>query len=177
MQETLKKALILVLFVGNAGLLVNFNVTTGYAQEAKRNLFIPQVADLMNSSMQAHHTKLWFAGQAGNWELATYELKKIKGTIEQIKEAIVEIQVVSSHWKSFPVNEMFRSFDSNLDAVDKAVKAKNPVKFETAYQGFTVACNDCHVKAGQSQIKIIAPLQNGGGTFPDQDFTAGSGQQ
>ena len=85
MQGTLKKALVLVFFVGNAGLLVNFNATPGRAQEVKRNAYLPQLADLMNESMQINHAKLWFAGHAGNWALAAYEVKKIRGTIDQIK--------------------------------------------------------------------------------------------
>ena len=48
MQGTLKRALVLMFFVGNAGLLVNFNATPGRAQEVKRNAYLPQLADLMN---------------------------------------------------------------------------------------------------------------------------------
>ena len=177
MQGTLKRALVLVFFVGNAGLLVNFNATPGCAQEVKRNAYLPQLADLMNESMQINHAKLWFAGHAGNWALAAYEVKKIKGTIEEIKETIVDIQIASSHWQSLPVNEMLKNFVVNLDALDQAVQAKDAVKFETAYQGFTAACNTCHTRAGQSQIKIITPLPNGSGIFPNQDFTTGSGPQ
>ena len=173
MQETMKRALVLVFFVGTAGLLVNFNATPGRAQEVKRNVYLPQLADLMNESMQTHHAKLWFAGHAGNWVLAAYEVKKIKGTIEEIKETIVDIQTASSHWRSFPVNEMLKNLDSNLDVLDQAINAKDPAKFEAAYQGFTAACNVCHTSAGQSQIKIITPLPNGSGTFPNQDFITG----
>jgi hypothetical protein len=173
MQETMKRALVLVFFVGTAGLLVNFNATLGRAQEVKRNVYLPQLADLMNESMQTHHAKLWFAGHAGNWVLAAYEVKKIKGTIEEIKETIVDIQTASSHWRSFPVNEMLKNLDSNLDVLDQAINAKDPAKFEAAYQGFTAACNVCHTSAGQSQIKIITPLPNGSSTFPNQDFITG----
>jgi hypothetical protein len=172
MQGTLKRAIGFVLFVGTASLLVNFNATPGHAQEVKRNA-LPQLADLMNESMQTHHAKLWFAGHAGNWALAAYEVKKIRGTIDQIKETIVDIQIASSYWQNFSVNEMLKNFDSNLDAVDQAVKAKNLVKFEATYQGFTAACNECHTRLGQSQIKIIVPLPNGSDTFPNQEFTTG----
>src|ERR1022692_3970719 len=118
MQETMKRALVLVFFVGTAGLLVNFNATPGRAQEVKRNVYLPQLADLMNESMQIHHAKLWFAGHAGNWVLAAYEVKKIKGTIEEIKETIVDIQTASSLWQRVPIGTLLKSFISNVDALD-----------------------------------------------------------
>ena len=76
--------------VGIASLLVNLDPNLVRAQEAKENL--PHLGDLMNNAMQIHHTKLWFAGHANNWALASYELRKIKETIEQVKEDIVTIQ-------------------------------------------------------------------------------------
>ena len=71
----------------------------------------------MNTSMQLHHTKLWFAGHADNWALASYELKEIKETIE-------DIQTFSPVWQGVPVGEMVKSLDANLDALDQAIKAK-----------------------------------------------------
>jgi hypothetical protein len=174
MQDILKKALLGL--IGAACLLVSFNVTPGRTQDAKYNPNLRHLADLMNEAMQVHHTKVWFAGVAENWALAGYEVKKIKQTINEIKESIVDIQTASSQWR-MPVNELFKSLDSNVDALDQAVTAKDPVKFETAYRGFTAACNGCHVAAGQSQIKIIQPLPKGGSSFPDQDFTTGNSPQ
>ena len=60
----------------------------------------------MNEAMQVHHAKLWFAGHANNWALAGYELKKIKETIEEVKETIVDIQMAAPQWQRVPVGEM-----------------------------------------------------------------------
>lgn len=180
MQSILKRALVLMSvlgLIGAASLLTSFNATPGRAEEAKANRYLPHVADLMNEAMQVRHTKLWFAGHAENWALAAFEIKKIKQTVDQIKESIVDIQAVSSQWQLERINEMLKNLDSNLDAIDQSVTAKNPARFETAYQGFTAACNACHVAAGLSEIKIIQPLPNGGGTFADQDFTTGRSPQ
>ena len=125
----------------------------------------------MNESMQVHHTKLWLAGHANNWPLAAYEARKIGETIEELKEAIVTIQKKSTKWQRFPVGEMLNIFDSRLDAVVKSVKDKDASKFETAYRQLTTACNGCHVKAAEPQIKIIVPA--GAGPFANQDFTTG----
>jgi len=175
MQGIWKKALAFICFfgvVGIASLLVNLDPNLVRAQEAKGNL--PQLGDLMNNAMQIHHTKLWFAGHVNNWALAKYELRKIKETIEEVKEDIVAIQTRSPQWRHVSINEMLKSFDSSLKTLDQAVKTKDANRFDTNYRELTAACNACHVSIGQPQIKIVEPLSNG--SFADQDFTADGGQ-
>ena len=175
MQGILKKALAFMsLFglVGSASLLVNLDSNPVRAQEAKG---IPHLGDLMNYAMQVHHTKLWFAGHANNWALASYELRKIKETVEEVKEAIVIIQTFSPQWQHVSINEMLKSVDSKLESLDQAVKAKDANRFDINYRELTTACNACHVSVGQPQIKIVEPLLNG--NFADQDFTTDGGRQ
>ncbi len=75
------------------------------------------------------------------------------------------------------MNEILSNVDSNLNSLEQAATAKNLAKFDAAYHELTATCNACHTKAGQPQIKIIEPLPNGSGTYPDQDFTTGNGPQ
>ena len=180
MQITTNRTLVvkfLLGLVGAAGLLVNLIGAPGFAQEVNGKGQLPHLADLMNEAMQVHHTKLWFAGHAANWVLADYEVKKIKETIEEIKETIVDIQIASAQWRRVPVGEMLGNVDSNLDALNQAINAKDKARFDTAYRGLTAACNACHVRAGQPQIKIMVPLSEGDRMFPDQDFTSGDGRK
>ena len=180
MQKGIQKTLIFLFLLAGVtfnSLLINFNATPAHAQPPDSKGYLPRLADLMNEAMQVHHTKLWFAGHANNWPLADYEVKKIKETILEIKEAIVDIQTASSQWQHVPVGEMLMGLDSSLDNLDQAVKAKNLVNFDTAYQKLTAACNACHARAGQAQVKIIEPLPNGSAIFPDQDFTTGRTSQ
>ncbi|MGB8895772.1 MAG: hypothetical protein WA322_00350 [Pseudolabrys sp.] len=179
MQGTLKKALVflsLLGLVGIASLLVNLNSMPVHAQGVKAKGYLP-LAHLMNDAMQIHHTKLWFSGNAKNWALAAYELKKIKDTIEEVKESIVDLQNSSPEWRRLPIGEILTSFDSNLRSLDQAIKAKDAVRFDSSYSELTGTCNACHVSAGQPQIKIVKPLLSGSSTFADQDFTTDSGQQ
>jgi hypothetical protein len=180
MQSTIKRALVLMSLLGlagTAGLLITFNAMPGHAQEPNGKGYLPHLSNLMNEAMQVHHIKLWLAGHASNWELAAYEVKKIRETIVEVKEAIVDIQNASPQWHRVPVGEMLQSVDSNLDSLDQAIKAKNGAKFAAAYQGLTAACDACHTRAGEPQIKIIEPLPNGSGAFSDQDFAAGNSPQ
>ena len=43
---------------------------------AETEAFTPGLGEIM-TLQQMRHTKLWLAGEAGNWELAGYELKEI----------------------------------------------------------------------------------------------------
>jgi len=178
MQKTLKKALVFLSLLGLvdiAGVLVNLNSMPVRAQEVKAKGYLP-LAHLMNDAMQVHHTKLWFSGNAKNWALAAYELKKIKDTIEEVKESIVDLQNSSPEWRRLPIGEILTSFDSDLRSLDQAIKAKDVARFDTSYSALTGTCNLCHVSAGQPQIKIIKPLMSGDSTFADQDFTTNSGR-
>jgi hypothetical protein len=179
MPASLKRTLALVLLLGSIGgaLLVNFDATPARAQAPNVNRYLPHLGDLMNQSMQVHHTKLWLAAHAGNWRLATYEVAKLKETVEMVKEAIVDIQQASAKWQKAPVGDMFGNLDTELHALDQAVKAKDADKFTAAYRDFTAVCNACHARVGESQIKIIEPVPAGGGSFVDQDFTAGGASQ
>jgi hypothetical protein len=180
MQGILKKAIEFISLFGLVGivcLLVTLSSPLVRAQDIKGKAYLPRLADMMNDAMQIHHIKLWIAGRANNWTLAAYEAKKIKETIEEIKETIIDIQALLPQWRHVTLGEMLTKFDSSLMALDEAVKVKDAGRFETSYRELTATCNACHVSAGQSQVKIIVPVLNGSGSFSDQDFATESNQQ
>ena len=72
---------------------------------------------------------------------------------------------------------MVKSLEPELDALDKAIQAKDPAKFDAAFHSLTEACSACHSAAGQPEIKIVDPAPQGGGPFGNQDFTSGGGPQ
>jgi hypothetical protein len=49
---------------------------------AQQELYRPPLGDIMGK-IQLRHIKLWFAGKARNWELATYEVNEIKARPRQ----------------------------------------------------------------------------------------------
>lgn len=158
------------LFLVTGALLLGLITHSVLAQDIQNSRSSPRLADLMNEAMQVHHTKLAFAGYGGNWDLASYEVSKLKETIVEIKEAIVGIQSTSPLWRRIPAGEMLANIDLSLTKLEKAVSAKDIISFNTAYNELTSACNACHVRAGQPQIRIIIPHSAAGDTFPDQDF-------
>jgi hypothetical protein len=45
---------------------------------------------------QIRHAKLWFAGEARNWDLAGYELGELKAGFEDVAVSIPQVQAESA---------------------------------------------------------------------------------
>ena len=46
------------------------------ASTAAAEAYVPGLGEIM-TLQQMRHTKLWFAGEVGNWDLAAYEIKEL----------------------------------------------------------------------------------------------------
>ena len=124
----------------------------------------PTISDLMNDVIQPRHTKLWLAGQAGNWMLAEYERHNINGAFGRIASAIPTV-------KGAQMADLIATFIApNLSALADAIKARNQNAFGAAYAALTEGCNECHRSTGYPMVVIQSPS---GGPFPDQDFRPG----
>lgn len=120
------------------------------------NTYKPGFGEFM-SNIQAHHAKLWFAGQYHNWELADFE-------IHEIMENVEDIQKFETDRKESEVIEMIAPA---LDSVNAAIQKKDPEQFTKRYYALTNTCNKCHqdVDFGFNVIKV-PDMQ----TFSNQDF-------
>jgi len=96
---------------------------------------------------------MWFAEQAGNWDLAQYQLIEMR--------EIQEVGETTRPARAAPL----KSFESNfLDPLEDQIKAKDKAKFESAYNSAIQGCNSCHGSQtsadwpqGFKFIKIQAP--------------------
>jgi len=119
------------------------------AQPAKEP-YAPGLGEFM-AATQLRHAKLWFAGQAKNWDLAAYE-------IDEIKEGLEDAAKQYPTHDGLPVADMIKaSIEAPLDQLEKAVGAKSSTKFAIAFDGLTKACNTCHAGAQKEFIKIQRP--------------------
>ena len=111
------------------------------------------------SSIQAHHSKLWFAGVNQNWKLADFE-------IHEIMEALDDIQQFQKERKESQVIGML---NPALAGMDSAIRQKDLVKFREGFTILTNTCNDCHkaVDFEFNQVKIPETSP-----FTNQDFKA-----
>jgi hypothetical protein len=109
------------------------------------------------SGIQAHHSKLWFAGQNQNWKLADFE-------VHEIMEAIEDIKTYQTERKE---SQMIGMIKPALDSVNIAIQQKNPVLFNTSYILLTNTCNNCH-RAADFEFNVVKIPDSQ--PFSNQDF-------
>jgi hypothetical protein len=76
---------------------------------------------------------VWFAGEAGNWDMAHYQIIEMR-----------EIQETGEITRP-PRAPALKSFESSfLDPLDQSTLDKDKAKFESAYNAAIQGCNSCH---------------------------------
>jgi hypothetical protein len=123
--------------------------------------FKPAMDDLMTMLVQPRHMKLYYAGQAKNWQLAAFQIDELRGALARIGRTI-------PNYRNINVDTAVASiFADKLKAVGAAVKAADLTQFNTAYGEMTASCNDCHKGMEHEFLVIKIP---DAGNFPDQEF-------
>jgi hypothetical protein len=148
------------LFALSALLALSFYPAAVSGQQQPQSGYKPELIEFMIFT-QIRHTKLWLAGNAGNWELADYEIDELKEVLENAAKHVPD-------YKGMPVGKMIESAAmAPIEDVEKAIKAKDRARFTTAYDQLTAACNACHMSANRPFIVIQRPSASG---FPNQSF-------
>jgi len=118
--------------------------------------YVPRLGDIM-SAAQTRHEKLWLAGKAQNWDLATFELN-------QLKASLVEAALLYS---GIPVSNV-TTLETPLKAVSDAITMKDGRKFTKALGDLTAGCNSCHRSMNRGFIVIKVPTDQQ--SFSNQQF-------
>ena len=109
-----------------------------------------EVAPLM-SRMQIYTNKLWYAGDAGNWDLATFY-------VEEIEEAMEEIEHSEAEENGVKLYEAVKEWGLGpLANLEKTIVSKDKKSFILEYDNLTINCNGCHTTAKHPYLKIIRP--------------------
>jgi hypothetical protein len=103
---------------------------------------------------QLRHIKLWFAGRAGNWPLADYEVGELNEGFEDVA-------------KLLGGDTVDKMVGAPIKALQKAVDEKNRAAFITAYDGLSAGCNNCHRTLDHAFIAIQRPTAL---PYSDQSF-------
>jgi hypothetical protein len=123
--------------------------------------FNPQMSALMSMLVQPRHAKLWLAGKAENWPLASYVLKELRQGLLVVSHAV-------PRWKGLPVPDLVDAAMSRpITLLDVAIKLRIPKQFDEAYDQLTAGCNACHATTDNSFIVIKTPDAS---PFPNQEF-------
>jgi hypothetical protein len=161
----MKLNFIIIMFALMFGLICCNNQTdkTQYLQKQIDSLEIklsqgykPGFGEFM-SNIQAHHAKLWFAGENQNWKLADFE-------VHEIMESFEDIQQYETERKE---SKLIGMINPALDSVNSAIEQKNLKLFKRGYNLLTNTCNSCH-RAVNFEFNVIKipDVQ----TFSNQDF-------
>ena len=126
--------------------------------------YTPGLGEIM-SLQQMRHTKLWLAGEAGNWELAQYE-------IDELGEGFDDVLRFHPTHKESPIGPrdlLPNLVEGPLGALRTAAKGRDRVAFEAAFDRLTAACNSCHTTMRFGFNRVARPSGN---PYPNQVFAA-----
>ena len=132
------------------------------ASACSRDAYVPGFGEIM-SLQQMRHTKLWFAGQAGNWPLAEYE-------VEELGEGFDDVVKYNPTHKDSPVSPrdaMPRMVTGPLDDLRRAVEKHDAAAFAQTYDALTESCNRCHDAMNFAFNRVQRPAMN---PYPNQIF-------
>jgi hypothetical protein len=126
--------------------------------------YSPGLGEIM-SATQMRHLKLWYAGQAGNWQLASYE-------VDELEEGFADaVRFHPEHKQSpRPLTELVPEFtDGPIAALRAAIAKRSLASFVAAYDGLTQGCDGCHVATEFSFNVVTRPRSN---PYSNQSFRA-----
>jgi hypothetical protein len=127
-----------------------FAATAAYAQDAAKPAEPPEAAPALPglgeimTLQQLRHIKLWFAGHAGNWRLADYEMGELGEGFDDVN-------------KLLGGDTVDKQVGAPIKALKKAIDDKDRAGFEAAFDKLTAGCNSCHRTLDHGFIAIKRP--------------------
>ena len=156
------KFLIVVILLALSGSACRQPAPAATASNAAPESYAPGLGEIM-TLQQMRHTKLWLAGEAGNWDLAAYEVKELGEGFDDV----VKFHPTHEESPVAPKDAIPRMVTAPLADVGAAVDKKDTKRFEEAYDGLTKGCNDCHQATNFGFNRVQRPSSN---PYPDQVF-------
>jgi len=110
---------------------------------------VEEAADFVHLSgimaqQQMRHIKLWFAGTAGNWPLADYEIDGLKEGFDDVAKLLGD-DIAQQH------------VGDAMAELEKSVDAKNRDNFVVAFDKLSAGCNACHRTLDHAFIVVQRP--------------------
>jgi hypothetical protein len=125
--------------------------STNFEQSLKKlEAASPGVGQLMTEA-ELHFAKLYFAGQARNWDLARFE----RGELE---EALLTATALRPEERGVNISGIMDAFTNGpLKSMQEAIDVYDQPMFRKAYQDSVMMCNACHNATGRPFIVITVP--------------------
>jgi len=129
-----------------------FTAVTANAQDAAKPVTPPQAANPpyypglgeVMTLQRLRHIKLWFAGHAGNWPLADYEIGELDEGFDDVN-------------KLLGGDTVEKAVGAPIKALEKAVEDKDRAAFDAAFDKLSAGCNSCHHTLDHGFIVIKRP--------------------
>ncbi len=125
--------------------------------------YVPGLGEIM-TLQQMRHVKLWFAGEAGNWDLASYELDELQEGFDDV----VHFHPTHKDSPVAPKDAVPRMMTVPLQQLRAIVDRKDAAGFEQGYDKLTEGCNSCHEAMNFGFNVVQRPASN---PYPSQVFT------
>ncbi len=106
---------------------------------------------LFMSAVQLHFAKLYFAGEARNWDLARFE----RGEMLEHLDVVAALRPAEGAVSVTGIMDAFKN--TQLAAIKDAIEMKDRGLFREAYRESIIMCNTCHQATGRPFITITIP--------------------
>jgi len=117
--------------------------------------YTPGLGEIM-TLQQMRHSKLWFAGKAGNWVLAAYELKELREGFDDV----AKFHPIHDG-APMPLTQLVPDMmDPAIEELDEIIGARDPRRFVAGFDELTNACNACHEATNFGFNVVQRPSQN-----------------
>jgi hypothetical protein len=109
-----------------------------------------ELADVM-LKMQIRAAKLWFAGSAENWPLASFYA-------HELEEGAAGLQGHGLEENGASIDELLEQlFLPRLHSVEQAIESHDRARFRESYSELIASCNSCHQSTRHAFIVITEP--------------------
>ena len=105
----------------------------------------------MMGYMQRYADKLWFAGDAGNWELAKFYHDEIAETAADIAAAHVVDEGIENS------RQLQTMLPPAVTGVEQAITTRDNALFRARYETLLATCNTCHQETKHAFIRVALP--------------------
>lgn len=150
-----------LVFLVAAAYFISNAACTSHAERV-RDAYVPELGELM-TLQQMRHTKLWLAGQAGNWPLAAYEIDELGEGFD----AVMQFHPTHEHSPVAPKDAIPRMVIQPLADLKAAAARGDRAAFEESYDALTTGCNNCHQATNYGFNRVQRPDSN---PYPNQVF-------
>jgi catalase len=118
--------------------------------EQTKPSYVPELAELMNIT-QTRFSRLSYAPETGNWQLAAYEVAHLRKSYE------VAVKLYPVFREVQQKKLISDATEPALDLVDKAISNRSLPEFVKAVEVLRLTCNNCHFQAGVGFIQVGSP--------------------